>query len=226
MRARPAAASGRLPCVPPAGLPEPAGALLHNIGGPPRATITWRGPDRFQAGGAPRPPHEEPGPFSSRGMWLQLTISIGQRDARYRRDWNTAAALLDLVEPGHHLAEPQAQARLVDFIEEETARMPWPASLLAARGGWTGGQSSESRLEFDHAPTTFVAMSKCTGSLWLRHRRPHLAPLHAPVLIEPGSTPMRGVRWSQMLWFAQGIPQELLSALGTPKAQGQRGASV
>jgi hypothetical protein len=37
---------------------------------------------------------------------------------------------------------------------------------------------------------------------------------------------MRGVRWSQMLWFAQGIPQELLSALGTPKAPGQRGASV
>jgi hypothetical protein len=225
MRAGPAAACGQAPCATASGRAEPAGALLHNVGGPPRATITWRGPDRFQAGGTPRQPGEAPAACSSRGMWLQLTISIGQRDERYRRDWNTAAALLDLVEPGHGLAEPAAQSRLVDFIEEETARRPWPASLLAARGGWTGGQSGESRLEFDHAPATFVAMSKCTGSLWLRHRRPHLAPLHAPVLIEPGSTPMRGVRWSQMLWFAQGIPQELLSALGTPKAQGNRGTS-
>ena len=225
MRAGPAAACEQAPSATAFGSAERAGALLHNVGGPPRATITWRGPDRFQAGGAPRQPGEAPAAYSSRGMWLQLTISIGQRDERYRRDWNTAAALLDLVEPGHGLAEPAAQSRLVDFIEEETARRPWPASLLAARGGWTGGQSGESLLEFDHAPATFVAMSKCTGSLWLRHRRPHLAPLHAPVLIEPGSTPMRGVRWSQMLWFAQGIPQELLSALGTPKPHGNRGTS-
>ena len=226
MRAGPDAASGPSVTAPATGRAEPAGALLHNVGGPPRATITWRGPDRFQAGGAPRQPGEEPAAYSSRGIWLLLTISIGQRDARYRRDWNTATALLDLVEPGHELAEPQAQARLVDFIEEETARRPWPTCLLAARAGWSGGNGKESLLEFDHVPATFVALSKCTGSLWLRHRRPHLAPLHAPVLIEPGSTPMRGVRWSQRLWFPQGIPQELLSALGTPKAQGQRGASV
>jgi hypothetical protein len=205
---------------------ELPGGVLHNVGGPPRATITWRGTDRSQAGGAPRQAHEEAAPFSSRGIWLQLTISIGQRDARYRRDWNTAAALLHLVEPEHGLEESAAQERLAALIEKETARRPWPASLLAARGGWTGGQSSELRMEFDHVLATFVAMSKCTGSLWLRSRRPHLAPLHAPVLIEPGSTPMRGVRWSQRLWFAQGIPQELLSALGTPKPRDNRGATV
>ena len=198
---------------------EPGAGLLHNIGGPPRASITWRGFDRFQADGAPRGADEEPARFSSRGLWLHLTISIGQRDARYRRDWNTAGALLELVEPGHGLAEAAAQERLIDFIEQETARRPWPPSLLASRGGWTGGRSSTSRLEFDHTPSTFVAMAKCTGSLWLRDRRPHLAPLHAPDLIEPGSAPMRGVRWSQMLWFPQGIAQELLSTLGTPKAQ-------
>jgi hypothetical protein len=27
---------------------------------------------------------------------------------------------------------------------------------------------------------------------------------------------MRGVRWSQTLWFPQGIPQALLSRIGTP----------
>lgn len=200
------------------GRPEPPAGLLHNVGGPPRASITWRGFNRLQAGGAPRAAQEDAAPFSSRGMWLQLTISIGQRDARYRRDWNTAAALLDLVEPGHGLDEAAAPERLIAFIQEETARHPWPPCLLAARGGWSGGYNSESRVEVDHAPTAFVAMAKCTGSLWLRDRRPHLAPLHAPLLIEPGSTPMRGVRWSQMLWFPQGIPQELLSALGTPRS--------
>ena len=200
------------------GRPEPPAGLLHNVGGPPRASINWRGFNRVQAAGAPRAEHEDAAPFMPRGMWLQMTISIGQRDARYRRDWNTASALLELVEPGHGLGEAAAQARLVAFIQEETARHPWPPCLLAARGGWGPGQDSASRVEFDHAPTTFVAMAKSTGSLWLRDRRPHLAPLHAPMLIEPGSTPMRGVRWSQMLWFPQGIPQELFSALSAPRS--------
>ncbi|MDI9330931.1 MAG: hypothetical protein QM527_06420 [Alphaproteobacteria bacterium] len=200
------------------GVAEGAPGLLHNVGGPPRATISWRGLGRTQSGsaaqgGAPVAGHGRPP-----GMWLQLTISIGQRDSRYRRDWNTAAALLALVEPGHGLAEAPAQERLVAFIEEETARCAWPACLLARRGGWNASRPGDPHVELDHVPTTFVALAKCTGSLWLRDRRPHLAPLQTPTLVEPGSTPMRGVRWSQMLWFPQGIPQELLSRLGTPRA--------
>ena len=201
---------------------EPSPGLLHNIGGPPRATISWRGIGHGLSGGAasgartgvatpPRP----------RGTWLQLTISIGQRDARYRRDWNTADALLELVEPDHGLDEPEAQRRLLAFIEEETARSPWPPCLLAGFSSRYTGQPSDLCVELDHVGTTFVALAKCTGSLWLRDRRPHLAPLHAPTLIEPGSTPMRGVRWGQALWFPRGIPQELLSRLGTPKSPGR-----
>lgn len=209
----------------PAHADAPPG-LLHNIGGPPRATISWRGLGRAPAAGTA--PGGRAGTASavaasgSHGTWLQLTISIGQRDARYRRDWNTAAALLELVEPGHGLAEPAAQQRLAAFIEEETARSPWPPCLLARLSLWSSSQPSELRVEIDHAPTTFVALAKCTGSLWLRDRRPHLAPLHAPTLIEPGGAPMRGVRWGQALWFPQGIPQELLSRLGTPKTTGRK----
>jgi len=205
---------------------EAAPGLLHNSGYAPRATITWRGVGRdpngpAAAGGKKAASASSAAAEGPRGTWLQLSISIGQRDARYRCDWNTAGALLELVEPNHGLAEREAQHRLVAFIEEETARSPWPACLLAGRGGWTTGQSSDLRVELDHVGTTFVALAKCTGSLWLRDRRPHLAPLHAPTLIEPGSTPMRGVRWGQALWFPQGIPQELLSRLGTPKSPGR-----
>jgi hypothetical protein len=210
---------------------EAAPGLLHNTGGPPRATISWRGLGRGALGTASGSrPATGAGSGASggtaaatgpRGTWLQLTISIGQRDERYRRDWNTAGALLELAEPGHGLGEAAAQERLVAFIEEETARSPWPPCLLAGRGGSTRGQPSDLRVELDHVGTTFVALAKCTGSLWLRDRRPHLAPLHAPTLIEPGSIPMRGVRWGQALWFPQGIPQELLSRLGTPKAPGR-----
>jgi hypothetical protein len=201
---------------------EAAPGLLHNVGGPPRATISWRGLGRTQPEAVAQGVASRRAPVASAarppGTWLQLTISIGQRDPRYRRDWNTATALLELVEPGHGLAEAPAQERLVTFIEEETSRSKWPASLLARRGGWNAGRPGDPHMELDHVPTAFVAMAKCTGSLWLRDRRPHLAPLHAPTLIEPGSTPMRGVRWSQMLWFPQGIPQELLSRIGTPRA--------
>jgi hypothetical protein len=76
--------------------------------------------------------------------------------------------------------------------------------------GAAGGRRDQ-QVTLDHAPTTFVALSKSTGSLWLRDRVPRLAPLHAPTLIEPGSTPMRGVLWEQTLWFADGIPEGLLT---------------
>lgn len=204
------------------GLAEAFPGLLHNSGGFSRATITWRGLSRTHPGSAAHGTAPGCAPVASAarppGTWLQLTISIGQRDPRYRRDWNTAAALLELVEPGHALAEAPAQERLIAFIEDETARCAWPPCLLARRGGWNAGRPGDPHMELDHVPTAFVALAKCTGSLWLRDRRPHLAPLQAPTLIEPGSTPMRGVRWSQMLWFPQGIPQELLSRIGTPRA--------
>ena len=127
-------------------------------------------------------------------------------------------ALLGLVEPGHELAEAAAHERLLELIEAHTRRLAWPPLLLADTGRGGEGRSAGPAVTIDHALTTFVALAKCTGSLWMRDRRPHLAPLHAPTLIEPGSTPMRGVRWGLRLWFAQGIPQELLAQLGAGAA--------
>lgn len=193
--------------------------LLHNTGGPPRASISWRGmPDGPAGGTTGNPAANAARPASPRGAWLQLSLSIGKHDERYRRDWNTAGALLGLVEPGHALAEAAAHERLLELIEAHTRRLAWPPALLADTGRGGAGRSTGHAVTIDHALTTFVALAKCTGSLWMRDRRPHLAPLHAPTLIEPGSTPMRGVRWGLRLWFAQGIPQELLAQLGAGAA--------
>ena len=124
--------------------PDSPPGLLHNIGGPPRATISWRG--MADGAGAAAPGQGAARPMGPRGAWLQLTISIGQRDERYRRDWNTAGALLGLVEPGHALGEaaadpvsrPQALARtayLVGLIRSpETADASLdPPGLLKVR---------------------------------------------------------------------------------------------
>jgi hypothetical protein len=185
-------------------LAERAPGLLHNFGCASRASIVWRGIGR--------------GPLSDdaerievarrRGTWLHVSISIGQRDARYHRDWNTAAALLRLIEPEHSLAESAATRRLIEAIEAHTKQLDWPSCLLV---GDSAG-SREQRVTLDHVPTTFVALSKSTGSLWVRGRPPRLAPLHAAHLMEPGSTPMRGVGWGQSLWFPDGIPESLLQA--------------
>ena len=197
--------------------PDSPPGLLHNIGGPPRATISWRG--MADGAGAAAPGQGAARPMGPRGAWLQLTISIGQRDERYRRDWNTAGALLGLVEPGHALGEAAAHSRLVALIEAHTQHLAWPSVLLAGNDSWSADRHDEPPVTLDHALTTFVALAKCTGSLWTRDRRAHLAPLHAPTLIEPGSTPMRGVRWGKRLWFAQGIPQELLAQVGAGAAR-------
>ena len=182
---------------------EEAPGLLHNTGCAPRASILWRGIGR----GPLADDAERIEVARRRGTWLHLTLSIGQANERYHRDWNTAGALLRLLEPAHELAEAAATRRMVELIEKHTARLDWPRCLMV--GAACGRRDQQVTL--DHAPTTFVALSKSTGSLWLRDRVPRLAPLHAPNLIEPGSTPMRGVLWKQTLWFPDGIPEGLLS---------------
>lgn len=189
------------------GAVERAPGLLHNTGCAPRASILWRGIG--------------PGPLADdaeriavarrRGTWLHLSLSIGQADGRYRRDWHTAGALLGLLEPVHCLGEAAATRRLTDLIEARAEQLDWPRCLIAqTAAGWLGG-NRERRIALDHALTTFVALSKSTGSLWLRDRPPRLAPLHAPRLVEPSGVPMKGVRWDQWLWFPDGIPESLLS---------------
>ena len=192
---------------------EDAPALLHNIGGGPRASIVWRGFGRGPiADGAERIEAAR-----GRGSWLHLSLSIGRDDPRFQRDWNTAAALLRIVEPGSTLGEASATRRLTELIEEHCHRLAWPPCLLTGNPEQTGSGT----VTLDHAPTTFVALAKCTGNLWLRDRPARLAPLHAPALAEQWSPSTSGVRWDLCLWFAGGIPCDLLD-LALDKAGARR----
>jgi len=180
---------------------EHSPSLLHNSGYAPRANIVWRGIGR----GPIADDAERIEVARGRGAWLHLCLSIGQADGRYHRDWNTATALLTLVEPDHRLGEKAATRCLVERIEAHTRRLDWPPCLLVG----DLPRNRERRVTLDHAPAAFVALAKSTGSLWLRDRPPLLAPLHAPKLVEP-SVNFRGVRWDQLLWFPDGIPNTLL----------------
>ena len=188
------------------GAVELAPGLLHNTGYAPRASILWRGIGR----GPLADDAQRIEVARSRGTWLHLSLSIGQTDGRYRRDWNAAGALLRLLDPAHALSEAAAARRLTDLIEARSAQLDWPRCLLVGNTVGKPGFNREQQIKLDHAPTTFVALTKSTGSLWLRDRAPRLAPLHAPQLIEPGGMSIRGVRWDQLLWFPDGIPESLL----------------
>lgn len=177
--------------------------LLHNSGCAPRASIVWRGFGR----GPLSDDAQRIEAAAQRGSWLHLCISIGQRDARYHRDWNSAGALLQLVEPGHCLGEAAAAWRLAELIEAYTVRLDWPRCLLTA-SRCSGGNGT---ITLDHAPTTFVALAKSAGNLWLRDRPARLAPLQTPTLVEPGGASIRGVQWNQHLWFPDGVPARLLA---------------
>ena len=188
------------------GAVERSPGLLHNTGCAPRANLVWRGIGR----GPLADDTERIEVARRRGTWLHLSLSIGQADARYHRDWNTAAALLRLLEQTHDLGEAAATRRLTDLIEARAEQLDWPPCLIVEKTGGRSGGNREQRVTLDHAPTTFVALSKSTGSLWLRSRPPRLAPLHAPRLIDTNQG-MRGVSWLQQLWFPEGIPESLLS---------------
>ncbi len=189
------------------GAVEQAPGLLHNTGYAPQASILWRG-----IGRGPLADEAERIEVARRcGSWLHLSLSIGKADARFHRDWNSAVALLRLLEPEHHMGEAAATRRLTDLIEACTERLDWPRCLMVGNTVGKPGGNREQRITLDHAPTTFVALAKSTGSLWLRDRTPRLAPLHAPNLVGPTHTTMQSMRWSQLLWFPDGIPESLLS---------------
>jgi hypothetical protein len=185
---------------------DPGPDLLHNSGCAPSASIVWRGLGRS----AVTNPAERLTLAGSRGTWLQLTLSIGVSDARYHREWNTAAPLLELVQPGHGLAQEPAQRRLIELIENHTAKLDWPPCLIAGAPDFNPAGANQPGLALDHALSAFVAVSKSIGSLWLRNRPARLAPLHSPRLMESSGTSMRGVRWGQTLWFPEGIPSDIL----------------
>ena len=199
--------------------------LLHNIGGPSRASIAWRGLGRAHASDD----QDHIRVAATQGTWLLASLTVGQAQKHYHRHWNTAAALLALVEPDHGLDEPAATRRLKERIEAHARELGWPACLVTM----PRKPLPQPAVTVGDALLTFAAMAKSTGSLWLRDRPAHLAPLHAPRLIEPSSTPIRGVVWDQYLWFPEGIPRSLLEqaaqqleerARPTPEARASRTA--
>ncbi len=187
--------------------PGDATPLLHNVGWASRASIVWRGLGRGpMTGEADRLEAARTG-----GAWLNLSAAVGRADPRWQRQWNTAAALLSVLEPGHTLDEAAAARRLLERIDAHARRLDWPAWLLAAPADPRGGTRHDPGVALDHVETAFVALAKSTGSLWLRARAPRLAPLHAP-WVDPAGLRGGQAAWRAALWFPDGLPPRLLEA--------------
>ncbi len=151
--------------------------LLHNIGGPPRASISWRG---LQGHGRPyaRDIRSRIDQAAGAGTWLDFRYEIRPGQPCFGHDWNNARAVLRVLHPDHHLDEEAARRSLVQRVEAHCRSLGWPACLIA--------QPAKSHLSREDLVLTdplsaFVALSKSTGSIWLRERPPSLAPLHPPV---------------------------------------------
>ncbi len=176
--------------------------LLSMFGRPPSASLVWGGLGR--------------GPLENRdqrvanagrlGSWLRFETVITWRSRFYRDSWNSAVALLDLLEPDHVLGEKEAEAVLHRRIEAHCKRLAWPRMLLASPGAKIAGGIAT--LELNHALTAFVALSKSTGSIWLRDRPVRLAPLQSPFVDNEDKA-----TWSIDLWFPHGLPPNLLDRI-------------
>jgi len=185
--------------------------LLHNSGYASSAPMVWHG---LQRGASPTPAAGDaplPASIAAQGQWLQLLASVGQRERTYRRDWNSARALLTLFEYRHGLTEALAERRLIDMLEHHCVQLQWPPCLLTGRRDQTRAlrRNSSYILLRDEPLTAFVAIAKSIGNLWLSARPAQLASLQSPCLVEPGGVPMRGVEWSQELWFPEGVPADI-----------------
>jgi hypothetical protein len=144
-------------------------------GGPAPEKLVWYGHGR----GPLSDDVERVEAARARGVWLRLSFTL-RLSASRPRGWNTAASLLRLVEPRHRLREASAERRLVELIEAHAARLDWPPVLLAGipevyRPG---------AIALDHPLTTFVAIAKATGSLWLRTRASRLSALQCPRVVD------------------------------------------
>jgi hypothetical protein len=181
--------------------------LLHNVGWAPHASIVWRGLGR----GPANADADRLEAARTHGAWLNVSTTIGRADPRWRTQWNTAAALLSVLEPAHGLDEAAATRRLLERIDAHARRLDWPAWLLAAPADPHVGTRHDPGVTLDHADTVFVALAKSTGSLWLRARAPRLAPLHAP-RVDPARQRGRQAAWRAALWFPDGLPATLLDA--------------
>jgi hypothetical protein len=181
--------------------------LLHNSGGYPHARIVWRGlrtppnlseEDRIEIAG-------------QHGSWLRLRCVLTPSSEHYGKGWNSARRLLHVVEPDDRSDEANARERLLRLIDVHARGLEWPRALLAS----DGKQPVRDGLVLDDALTTFAALAKSTGAVWLRERPPVLAPLHVPLDVRGsgGTGDGRRIEWSTALWFPAGVPDNLLQAV-------------
>ncbi len=181
--------------------------LLHNSGGYPHARIVWRGlrtPPNLSA-------EDRIAIAAQHGAWLRLRWIITPSSKHFGKGWNSARKLLSLIEPNELPDEATARRRLLHLIDQRAQRLDWPHALLAS----DGKQPVREGLVLDDALTTFVAISKSTGAVWLRDRAPVLAPLHAPLDAHGlgGTGYGRRIEWSTALWFPDGVPDNLLQVV-------------
>jgi hypothetical protein len=124
----------------------------------------------------------------------------------YTKDWNNCGVLLRVLEPEHSLNETEAREELVKRIEMHAHSLKWPPFLMTA-----DDFNPTVGLELSHPLTTFVALSKSTGSVWMKEREPRLAPLHHPSSVAQGSTGHNVyIKWKAGLFFPKGLPSGLL----------------
>lgn len=182
-------------------------ALLHNIGYAPQATLSWRGLNRGEISNGKTRLRLA----GQTGTWLNCRCVINSDHPQYGHDWNNARALLRLLDRKHDLEEEQARQALLERIESHCQGLNWSAYLVAEPTKKLAG--GPDNLTLDHPLTAFVALSKSTGSLWMRDRPARLAPLHTPIDTNGSSGIDPCIQWSTRLWFPHGIPENLLTAL-------------
>jgi hypothetical protein len=109
------------------------------------------------------------------------------------------------LEPKHALNESEARVELLSRIETHAHFLKWPAFLMTS-----DDFNPTEGVELSHPLTTFVALAKSTGSVWMKDREPRLAPLHNPTSVAQGSTGCNVyIQWKTGLFFPKGLPSGL-----------------
>jgi len=180
--------------------------LLHNSGWAPRATISWHGFNRKKILEQEILIQEA----KSKGTWLTCSFTLEQGHAHYTKDWNNCCAILRVLEPEHNMCESEARIELLSRIDAHARALNWPAFLMTA-----DDFKPSLGVELSHPLTAFVALTKSTGSVWMKDREPRLAPLHHPVLLGQGGHAEinASIQWRAGLFFPRGLPSGLLQAV-------------
>jgi len=179
--------------------------LLHNSGWAPRASISWHGFKRKNFMEKEVLIQEA----KNKGTWLTCSFTIPPSNSLYTKDWNNCGVILRVLEPEHTLIENEARVELLQRIETHANTLKWPAFLMTA-----DDFCPAKGVELSHSLTTFVALAKSTGSVWMKDREPRLAPLHNPTAVNHGNPECSVyIEWKAGLFFPKGLPSDLLQVV-------------